>query len=36
MTGLQNLKNDWKVVRGNGKETAKESLFLVKARPEFF
>ena len=36
MTGLQNLKNDWKVVRANGKETEKESLFLAKARPEFF
>ena len=34
--GLENLKNDWKVVRVNGKGTEKESLFLAKARPEFF
>ena len=36
MMGLQNLKNDWKVVREYGEETEKESLFLAKARPEFF
>ena len=36
MTGLQILKNDCKVVREYGEETEKESLFLAKARPEFF